>query len=55
MTRNSEWSEEEFDIRLYNSMDKEGKRAWRKIFGLPKLLKEGNPPADIDEDTEIEA
>lgn len=48
-----EWSEDEFDLELYNGMDDEGKRAWEKIFGLPKLLKNGNPPADTDENTEI--
>lgn len=53
MTRNSEWSEDIFDVRLYSSFDKEGQQAWRKIFGLPKLLKNGNPPADTDENTEI--
>lgn len=55
MIDESKWSEDDFDLRLYNSMDDEGKRAWRKIFGLPKLLKEGNPPADVNEDAEIEA
>ena len=54
MIDESKWSEDDFDLRLYNSMDDEGKRAWRKIFGLPKLLKEGNPPADVNEDAEME-
>ena len=39
MTDNSKWSEDEFDLRLYNSMDAEGKRAWQAVFGLPELLK----------------
>lgn len=55
MTRNSEWSEEEFDVWLYENMDAEGKHAWKKIFGLPKLLNDGNPPAYSDKDAEIEA
>ena len=55
MIDESKWSEDDFDLRLYNSMDDEGKRAWRKLFGLPILLKEGNPPADSDKDAEIEA
>lgn len=54
MTRNSEWSEEEFDVRLYSSFDKEGQQAWRKLFGLPKLLNEGNPPAEAGKSAEIE-
>ena len=45
MTDNNKWSEDEFDLRLYNSMDEEGKRAWRAVFGLPDLLKKGNPSA----------
>ena len=52
MTDKSKWSEDEFDLRLYNSMDAEGKRAWQKIFGLPKLLKKDNPPADLDKNAE---
>lgn len=52
MTDNSEWSADEFDLRLYNNMDAEGKRAWQKIFGLPKLLKKDNPPADLDKNAE---
>lgn len=52
MTDNSEWSADEFDLRLYNSMDAEGKRAWRAIFGLPKLLKRDNPPANIEKNAE---
>ena len=54
MTGKREWSQEEFDVWLYNSMDAEGKRAWRKIFGLPELLKNGNPPADPEQDEEID-
>ena len=53
MIGKKEWSEDEFDVKLYNSMDAEGKRAWRKIFGLPKLLKNGNPPADTDKNAEV--
>ena len=53
MNGKREWSEEEFDVWLYNGMDDEGKRAWEKIFGLPKLLKNGNPPAETDKNTEI--
>jgi len=52
MTDNSEWSADEFDLKLYNGMDAEGKRAWRVVFGLPKLLKKGNPPADTDKNAE---
>ena len=52
MIGKKEWSEDEFDLRLYNSMDAEGKRAWQKIFGLPKLLKKDNPPADLDKNAE---
>ena len=52
MTDNSKWSEDEFDLKLYESMDEEGKRAWQKIFGLPKLLKKDNPPADLDKNAE---
>lgn len=52
MTNNSKWSEDEFDLKLYESMDAEGKRAWQKIFGLPKLLKKDNPPADLDKNAE---
>ena len=48
MTDNSNWSEDEFDLRLYNSMDAEGKRAWRAVFGLPKLLKTDNSSANND-------
>ena len=55
MTEDKKWSEDEFDLQLYNSMDAEGKRAWRKIFGLPKLLKKDNPPANTEHDAEGEA
>ena len=53
MTNTNNWSADEFDLRLYNDMDAEGKMAWRKIFGLPKLLKKDNPPAETDKNTEI--
>lgn len=52
MTDNSEWSADAFDMRLYNSMDEEGKMAWRAVFGLPDLLKEENPSANLDKNTE---
>lgn len=52
MQSRKEWSEDVFDLKLYESMDAEGKRAWQKIFGLPKLLKEDNPPADLDKNAE---
>ena len=52
MTDNSNWSEDEFDLRLYNSMDAEGKRAWRAAFGLPKLLKTDNSSANNDKNAE---
>ena len=55
MTNTNNWSADEFDLRLYNDMDAEGKRAWRKIFGLPKLLKKDNPPANTEHDSEGEA
>ena len=41
MQSRKEWSEKEFDLKLYESMDAEGKRAWRAVFGLPELLKKG--------------
>ena len=49
MTEDKKWSEDEFDLQLYNSMDAEGKRAWRAIFGLPNLLKNS---ADKEQNTE---
>lgn len=52
MHSRKEWSEDVFDLKLYESMDAEGKRAWQKIFGLPKLLKKDNPPADLDKNAE---
>ena len=52
MTEDNKWSEDDFDLRLYNSMDDEGKRAWQKIFGLPVLLNNGNPSADKEQNTE---
>lgn len=52
MTDNNKWSEDEFDLQLYNSMDAEGKRAWRAIFGLPKLLKNDNPSANQNKNAE---
>lgn len=55
MIDGNKWSEDEFDLKLYNSMDAEGKRAWRKIFGLPELLKNSNPPADQEQDEEIDS
>jgi len=54
MTDNSEWSADEFDLRLYNSMDAESKKAWRAIFGLPILLKADNPSANNDKNAEGE-
>lgn len=55
MQNKEEWSEDKFDVWLYENMDAEGKHAWKKIFGLPKLLNDGNPPAYSDKDAEIEA
>ena len=55
MTTTNNWSADEFDLRLYNDMDAEGKRAWQKIFGLPELLKKDNPPANTEHDAEGEA
>ena len=52
MTDNSEWSADEFDLKLYNGMDAEGKRAWCALFGLPKLLKRDNPSANIEKNAE---
>lgn len=52
MTDNSKWSEDEFDLRFYNSMDAEGKRAWQAVFGLPELLKKDNPPANTEQNAE---
>lgn len=52
MTDDNKWSEDEFDLQLYNSMDAEGKRAWRAVFGLPDLLKKGNPSAAIEQNAE---
>ena len=52
MTNNSKWSEDEFDLKLYESMDAEGKKAWCAVFGLPELLKKDNPPADLDKNAE---
>ena len=52
MTEDNKWSEDDFDLRLYNSMDDEGKRAWQKIFGLPVLLNNGNPSADTEHNAE---
>lgn len=49
MTEDNKWTEDEFDLQLYNSMDDEGKRAWLKIFGLPVLLNNGNPSAKIEQ------
>ena len=52
MIDESKWSEDDFVLRLYNSMDAEGKRAWRKVFGLPELLKKGSPSADTEHNAE---
>ena len=52
MIDGNKWSEDEFDLKLYNSMDAEGKRAWQKIFGLPVLLNNGNPSSDKEQNTE---
>lgn len=52
MTDDNKWSEDEFDLQLYNSMDEEDKRAWRKVFGLPELLKKGSPSADTEHNAE---
>lgn len=40
------WTTAEVDAWLYNDLSKAGQKAWRVIFGLPKLLR-GNPSADI--------
>lgn len=48
----TDWSEDEFDLKLYESMDSEGKRAWRAVFGLPELLKKGSPSADTEYNAE---
>lgn len=55
MQSNKEWSEKEFDLKLYESMDAEGKRVWRAVFGLPELLKKDNPPANTEQNAEGEA
>ena len=52
MTDDNKWSEDEFDLQLYNSMDAEGKRAWRAVFSLPDWLKKGNPSDDIEQNAE---
>ena len=52
MQSRKEWSEKEFDLKLYESMDAEGKRAWRAVFELPELLKKDNPPANRDKNAE---
>ncbi len=52
MQRRKEWSEKEFDLQLYESMDAESKKAWRAIFGLPILLKADNSPANNDKNAE---
>lgn len=36
----------EVDAWLYGELSKSGQKAWRMIYGLPKLLR-GNPSADI--------
>lgn len=52
MTEDNKWSEDDFDLRLYNSMDDEGKRAWRAVFGLPDMLKKDNSSANIEQNAE---
>lgn len=47
-------TEQEADLWLYNEMDAEGKRAWRKLFGLPELLKKGGNTTEIGEDSQKE-
>jgi len=52
MQSRKEWSEKEFDLKLYESMDAEGKRAWRAVFGLPDMLKKDNSSANIEQNAE---
>lgn len=52
MQRRKEWSEKEFDLQLYESMDAEGKMAWRAVFGLPDMLKKDNSSANIEQNAE---
>ena len=40
------WTTAEGDAWVYSQLSKQGQKAWRVIFGLPKLLR-GNPSADI--------
>ena len=40
------WTTAEGDAWVYSQLSKQGQKAWRMLYGLPKLLR-GNPSADI--------
>ena len=51
MINDKKMTSAEVDAWLYNDLSKAGQKAWRMLYGLPKLLRE-NPSADKGHDAE---
>ena len=47
MINDKKMTSAEVDAWLYGELSKSGQKAWQKIFGLPKLLRD-NPAADCN-------
>ena len=47
------WTTAEGDAWVYSQLSKQGQKAWRIMYGLPKLLRE-NPSVDLTNKKEEE-